>query len=52
MNAPGKSGLPPISLKDPKLFRTQAYVDGAWADAEGGKTFAVGNPASGEFTWP
>ena len=29
MNAPGKSGLPPISLKDPKLFRTQAYVDGA-----------------------
>ncbi|KPK08959.1 MAG: succinate-semialdehyde dehydrogenase [Betaproteobacteria bacterium SG8_39] len=48
MNAPGKSGLPPISLKDPKLFRTQAYVDGAWADAEGGKTFAVGNPASGE----
>ena len=48
MNAPGKSGLPPISLKDPQLFRTQAYVDGAWADAEGGKTFPVTNPASGE----
>jgi succinate-semialdehyde dehydrogenase/glutarate-semialdehyde dehydrogenase len=48
MNAPGKSGLPPISLKDPKLFRTQAYVDGAWADAEGGKTFPVTNPATGE----
>ncbi len=48
MNAPGKSGLPPISLKDPQLFRTQAYVDGAWADAEGGKTFAVSNPATGE----
>ena len=48
MNAPGKSGLPPISLKDPKLFRTQAYVDGAWADAEGGKTFPITNPATGE----
>jgi len=48
MNAPGKSGLPPISLKDPQLFRTQAYVDGAWADAEGGKTFDVSNPATGE----
>ena len=48
MNAPGKSGLPPISLKDPQLFRTQAYVDGAWADAEAGKTFPVTNPASGE----
>ena len=48
MNAPGKSGLPPISLKDPQLFRTQAYVDGAWADAKGGKTFAVTNPATGE----
>ncbi len=48
MNAPGKSGLPPISLKDPQLFRTQAYVDGAWADAEGGKTFSISNPATGE----
>ncbi len=48
MNAPGKSGLPPISLKDPQLFRTQAYVDGAWLEAEGGKTFPITNPASGE----
>jgi len=48
MNAPGKSGLPPISLKDPQLFRTQAYLEGAWLDAEGGKTFPITNPATGE----
>jgi succinate-semialdehyde dehydrogenase/glutarate-semialdehyde dehydrogenase len=48
MNAPGKSGLPPISLKDPQLFRTQAYVDGAWLEADGRKTFPVTNPATGE----
>ena len=47
MNAPQPSGLPPLSLKDSKLFRTQCYIDGAWCDAEGGRTFAVTNPANG-----
>src|SRR4029077_20007472 len=32
----------------PELLRTQAYVDGAWADADSGETFPVVNPASGE----
>ena len=30
------------------LERYQLYVDGAWCDAEGGKTFESLNPASGE----
>ena len=30
------------------LLRTQAYVDGRWADADDGGTFAVVNPATGE----
>ena len=47
MNAPQPSGLPPLTLKDPKLFRTQCYIDGAWCDAVGGRTFAVTNPANG-----
>ena len=48
MNAPN---APPASLKlkDPKLLRNQCYVDGKWVDAEGGKTFAVTNPATGEL---
>src|SRR5512139_3786524 len=48
MNAPAQAGLPPLSLKDPKLFRTQCYVDGAWIGADSKKTFAVHNPATGE----
>jgi succinate-semialdehyde dehydrogenase/glutarate-semialdehyde dehydrogenase len=48
MNAPAQAGLPPISLKDPKLFRTQCYLDGAWLAADGGKTITVRNPATGE----
>jgi len=32
----------------PELLRTQAYVDGAWADADSGETFPVLNPATGE----
>jgi len=47
MNAPAQAGLPPLSLKDPKLFREQCYVDGAWNGAAGGGTFAVTNPATG-----
>src|SRR5581483_2090698 len=32
----------------PELLRTQAYVDGAWVDADSGETFPVVNPATGE----
>jgi succinate-semialdehyde dehydrogenase/glutarate-semialdehyde dehydrogenase len=35
------------SLKDPSLFRQQAYIDGAWTDADSGATIPVDNPASG-----
>src|SRR3954468_21342709 len=47
MNPPAQAGLASLSLKDGKLFREQCYIDGAWGDAEGGKTVAVHNPASG-----
>jgi len=30
------------------LLRRQAYVDGAWVDADSGETFPVVNPATGE----
>jgi succinate-semialdehyde dehydrogenase/glutarate-semialdehyde dehydrogenase len=45
MNAPTQAGLPTVNLKDPKLFRDQCYVDGAWIGAQ--KTFPVTNPATG-----
>jgi succinate-semialdehyde dehydrogenase / glutarate-semialdehyde dehydrogenase len=38
-----------VSLKDPKLFRQQAYVDGQWVDADSKTTFDVDNPATGEM---
>jgi succinate-semialdehyde dehydrogenase / glutarate-semialdehyde dehydrogenase len=47
MNAPKQAGLPPLPLKDPKLFREQCYLDGAWTGADSKKTFAVHNPATG-----
>ena len=47
MNAPAQAGLASLSLKDSKLFREQCYIDGGWGDAEGGKTIAVNNPATG-----
>jgi succinate-semialdehyde dehydrogenase/glutarate-semialdehyde dehydrogenase len=37
-----------MQLSDPRLFRTQAFVDGAWADADSKATFDVFNPATGE----
>jgi succinate-semialdehyde dehydrogenase/glutarate-semialdehyde dehydrogenase len=49
MNAPKQAGLPPLPLKDPKLFRELSYLDGAWMGADSKKTFAVHNPASGEL---
>ena len=30
------------------LLERQAYIDGAWVDADSGETFAVVNPATGE----
>ena len=38
-----------MDLKDTALFRQQAYIDGAWMDADGGMTFDVTNPANGEI---
>jgi succinate-semialdehyde dehydrogenase/glutarate-semialdehyde dehydrogenase len=38
-----------VALKDPKLFRQQAYIDGQWCDADSKKTFDVDNPATGEM---
>ena len=37
-----------MQLKDASLFRQQAYVDGAWIDADSGATVKVDNPATGE----
>ena len=37
-----------LQLKDPTLLRHQAYVNGAWVDADGGQTINVNNPATGE----
>ena len=36
------------NLKDPSLLRQQAFVGGAWCDADDGQTIAVANPANGE----
>ncbi len=38
-----------MKLKDPSLFRQQCYIDGAWADADGGETIPVNNPATDEI---
>ena len=37
-----------MQLNDQSLFRTQAYIDGAWVDADDGSTREVSNPANGE----
>ncbi len=37
-----------LTLKDPSLFKQQAYVAGEWIDADDGTTVAVTDPASGE----
>ncbi|QAX81509.1 NADP-dependent succinate-semialdehyde dehydrogenase [Candidatus Pseudomonas adelgestsugas] len=38
-----------MHLKDTKLFRQQAFIDGAWVDADNGQTIKVNNPATGEI---
>ncbi|MGP3788835.1 NADP-dependent succinate-semialdehyde dehydrogenase [Pseudomonas sp. B392_1p] len=37
-----------MQLNDPTLFRQQAYIDGAWQDADSGQTLQVTNPATNE----
>ncbi len=49
MNSPKIAGVATLGLKDTKLFRQQCYIDGAWADADSGKTVSVSNPATGEI---
>jgi len=36
-----------LSLKDPSLLKQQAYVNGAWCNADNGETIPVTNPATG-----
>lgn len=38
----------PIKLENPALLRTQAYVNGAWVNAQNGSVFTVDNPATGQ----
>jgi succinate-semialdehyde dehydrogenase/glutarate-semialdehyde dehydrogenase len=37
-----------MQLTDKDLLKTNAYIDGKWTGADGGDTFAVTNPATGE----
>jgi succinate-semialdehyde dehydrogenase/glutarate-semialdehyde dehydrogenase len=37
-----------LPLQDPALLRRQAFVDGAWIDADDGATFVVDDPATGD----
>lgn len=38
-----------IPLRDDGLLRMQAFVDGAWVDADNGATYEVRNPATGKL---
>lgn len=38
-----------LQLKDAGLFRQQAFVDGQWVEAAGGRTLDVNNPATAEI---
>jgi succinate-semialdehyde dehydrogenase/glutarate-semialdehyde dehydrogenase len=37
-----------LRLSNPRLFRSQAYINGVWVDADDGTTFEVNNPADGK----
>lgn len=37
-----------LQLQDDSLLKDRAYIDGEWAGATSGETFAVTNPATGE----
>ena len=49
MNDPKVSGIAPLQLKNPALFRQQCYLDGTWQDAESGRSISVNNPATGQI---
>ena len=49
MNAVVKTPSSLPSLKDPKLFRDRAYVDGAWVEADARARVDVDNPADGSL---
>lgn len=38
-----------LSLSDPTLLKSQAYINGQWVDADTGETFPVTNPSNGEL---
>lgn len=38
-----------MNLKDPALFKEQAYINGQWVTANNGETFAITNPATSEI---
>ncbi|WP_454827287.1 NADP-dependent succinate-semialdehyde dehydrogenase [Paraburkholderia xenovorans] len=38
-----------LTLKDPSLLKTHAYIAGEWQGADDGSTFEVKNPATGEI---
>ena len=40
--------MPTLTLQDPTLLKTQAYIAGKWQPADDGATFEVKNPATGE----
>jgi len=37
-----------MQLQDAQLWRTQAYIDGTWVDADNGDTTPITDPATGE----
>ena len=39
----------PLGLNNPGLFRSQAYINGKWVDADDGSRFEVSNPADGRI---
>ena len=47
MNAIVKDRSAAPALKDPKLFRENAYIDGAWVEADSRGRNAVDNPGNG-----
>lgn len=47
MNAVVKDRSAVPALKDSRLFRESAYIDGAWAEADSRARFEVHNPADG-----
>ena len=37
-------------LKDPSLFKEEAFINGSWVTAASGEKFTVNNPATNEMT--